>query len=403
MRKSKIYFMALSLFCITGASFNNNIINAKAEVDGDLSIEEGGNEYILTEEDVLLDQQKMEEDIPEPSAAGDFNINFNMDYFSEIVEEIPKELIKNSQNTESNIFLYNESGYLINEIYPDGYVVKYQYDNGNNTISSIDTEGYGLVYQYNGKKYNLEEAYYNGKEINEEDSLKIHTIFPNQKVKAVQPTVDNYIVNGKGMNKLLKDAQFVYNASSSWTQSDIQSFLKKKNSILKNDIKVYAKKNNGEVYNTGRVITPAKVIFINARDYKINPKVILATIQKESSIITDSNVNLNRRRLFFAMGYGATYSGDLVSYTGFDKQIENGAKKLFEFYQNAPADKIHTVHEGKKITINGVTYPAKIRLSNSATWALYEYTPHVFDPKYTTSVTGGNYLFYQICDGWGWF
>ncbi len=79
MRKSKIYFMALSLFCITGASFNSNIINAKAEVDGDLSIEEGGNEYILTEEDVLLDQQKMEEDIPEPSAAGDFNINFNMD------------------------------------------------------------------------------------------------------------------------------------------------------------------------------------------------------------------------------------------------------------------------------------------------------------------------------------
>lgn len=85
------------------------------------------------------------------------------------------------------------------------------------------------------------------------------------------------------------------------------------------------------------------------------------------------------------------------------KTVANGAKKLFEFYQNAPADKTHIVHGGKRITINGVTYPAKICLSNSATWALFQYTPHVFDPQYTVSVTGGNYLFYQICDGWGWF
>ena len=56
MRNKRNYLIALSLACIIGTSISSNAINAKAEVDGDLSIEEGGKEYILTEEDALLDQ-----------------------------------------------------------------------------------------------------------------------------------------------------------------------------------------------------------------------------------------------------------------------------------------------------------------------------------------------------------
>lgn len=316
-----------------------------------------------------------------------------------IMEEIPVELIKDAKDTESNIFLYDENGYLVNEVYPDGLIVQYHY--GDNKIVSIDTEGFDIIYKYDGQKYNVEKSYYNGAELQEEMYSSIDERIINSKV--IQPTVNNYVVNDKKMNKLLTNAQFIYDATSSWTQANIQSFLNKKNSVLKNDIKVYAMNQNKEVYNTGRVITPAKTIFINARDYKVNPKVILATIQKESSLITSNDVSLNSRRLYFAMGYGATDSGDLLAYTGFDRQVAYGAKKLFELYQNAPSDKTHVVHNGKKITLNGITYPAKINLSNSATWALFEYTPHVFDPSNTSSITGGNYLFYQICNGWGWF
>jgi|InofroStandDraft_1065614.scaffolds.fasta_scaffold08631_2 hypothetical protein len=78
MRNKRNYLIALSLACIIGTSISSNAINAKAEVDGDLSIEEGGKEYILTEEDALLDQEKLEEDVTVPFATGDFNINFNM-------------------------------------------------------------------------------------------------------------------------------------------------------------------------------------------------------------------------------------------------------------------------------------------------------------------------------------
>lgn len=70
MRNKRNYLMALSLACIIGASVSSNTISVKAEtgsdiseIDGDLSIEEGGKEYILTEEDKLLDQKKLEEDI----------------------------------------------------------------------------------------------------------------------------------------------------------------------------------------------------------------------------------------------------------------------------------------------------------------------------------------------------
>ncbi len=76
MRNKRNYLIALSLACIIGTSVSSNAINAKAEIDGDLSIEEGGKEYILTEEDALLDQKKLEEDIAVPFAAGDFNIDF---------------------------------------------------------------------------------------------------------------------------------------------------------------------------------------------------------------------------------------------------------------------------------------------------------------------------------------
>ncbi|MFA9464785.1 MAG: RHS repeat domain-containing protein [Velocimicrobium sp.] len=326
----------------------------------------------------------------------------------DIISNVPDELIDSVNDTSSNILLYDKCGKIINEIHSDGEIVKYEYSE--NLVEATDTTGFKTIYTYNGENCISSEEYYNNQLIENniyEGDISSQKISSTSDISALDasstsPTKTNYIVDGIKMNQIIADSEFVYNANTSWNQNNIQSFLNQKNSILKDDIKVYAQKSDGTVYNTGRVITPAKIIYINARDYGVNPKVILATIQKESSLITSSDVSLSSRRLYYAMGCGATDGGDLTSYTGFDRQVMNGADLLFKNYQNAPSNKSKSIHDGKTITINGVTYPSTIVLNNSATWSLFVYTPHVFDPNNTTSISGGNYLFYKIYKGWGW-
>ena len=126
---------------------------------------------------------------------------------------------------------------------------------------------------------------------------------------------------------------------------------------------------------------PADMLIAAARKYGISPKVLCATLQKEQGLVTKKTAT--RARLDWALGVGVFDNGKrLTAYKGFDKQIEGAAETLRKLFD-----------EGKKKFDGGaksVTYKTLegdvVKIRNAATWALFEYTPHL----------SGNKLFHQI-------
>lgn len=119
----------------------------------------------------------------------------------------------------------------------------------------------------------------------------------------------------------------------------------------------------------------AQIIADSARSNGLNPFVILATIQKEESLV-DSNTNFDYR-VNWAMGYGICDScspddPDIQKYYGFTKQIDNGAwqlKRNYSYWASNGSD----WNVGKTMNIDGLN----VRFSNRATSALFRYTPHL--------------------------
>ncbi len=130
--------------------------------------------------------------------------------------------------------------------------------------------------------------------------------------------------------------------------------------------------------------TAAQIISSAATANRINPFVILATIQKEESLI-DSNTNFDYR-VTWAMGYGVCDSCSLddpsvARYRGFTNQINYGAWQLKYNYLVWAANG-SSWNVGKTMIIDGTA----IRFANRATSSLYRYTPHL----------SGNGSFYDI-------
>lgn len=121
----------------------------------------------------------------------------------------------------------------------------------------------------------------------------------------------------------------------------------------------------------------------------INPKVIIATIQKESSLI--ENPNYNAKLDGYSLGYGCPDSGGCnPRYKGFAKQI-NSAALQFRAYMNENNRYPYKVGQTYVLTNPYNAYCADatttVTIDNSATAALYNYTPHVYN---------GNYNFYRL-------
>ncbi len=130
--------------------------------------------------------------------------------------------------------------------------------------------------------------------------------------------------------------------------------------------------------------TAAQIIADAARNNGINPIVILATIQKEESLV-DSNINFDYR-VNWAMGYGVCDScslddPDVIKYRGFTNQIDNGTWQLKRNYSYWAANG-SDYNVGSTMIIDDLA----VRFSNRATSALYRYTPHLH----------GNENFYNI-------
>lgn len=170
-------------------------------------------------------------------------------------------------------------------------------------------------------------------------------------------------------SNLISDAEFI-----NWTTLDaggVQAFLNTRGGTR---LRTFSE--------GGR--SAAQIIADAARSNGISPYVILATIQKEESIV-DSNYNFDYR-VVWAMGYGVCDSCSLddpnvAKYRGFTNQIDNGTwqlKRNYSYWAVNGSD----WHVGKTMIIDGTA----IRFANRATSSLYRYTPHLH----------GNQNFYNI-------
>lgn len=135
-------------------------------------------------------------------------------------------------------------------------------------------------------------------------------------------------------------------------------------------------------YVNRRGQTGAEIIYLAGQYWRINPKILLTTIQKETSLIAFSTDNAREffRRMDKALGFGWLDSGKVLTlYKGFDLQVFY-ASRLFRLsldYYN----KAKTKHPNSDIIIKVDFGQEVINCKNPLVYALYKYTPHISAQK----------------------
>ena len=145
----------------------------------------------------------------------------------------------------------------------------------------------------------------------------------------------------------------------------------------------------------GQTVPASTIIYYAAQIYGVNPRVILATMQKEQSLTTAANPadwQINQ-----AMGYGCPDSGGCGA-SNFFYQIDNGTWALRYHYERANSNntwwnngvnicggatiyRSAGLYAGATVTFKdeaGVGYRT-YTLYNAATAAFYCYTPHAYN------------------------
>lgn len=236
-------------------------------------------------------------------------------------------------------------------------------------------------------------------------------------------------LSGFNPNKLIDDK--VFSNSKVYSNAEaIQSFLESKGSVLANKSSSFISTLREPVgnsslketledpqSNSSNPRTAAELIYDASKSSGINPQVILVTLNKEQSLITgrqNSTPEQLQRALDFAMGFGCPDSqpcGEI--YRGFYFQLFGGvdsennrylgaAKSLMKSFSTpggrGPYFNGSIAKVGDAITLpntvgnyDGVQPNQSIVLGNSATAALYRYTPHVYN---------GNYNFWKFFKEW---
>ena len=179
-------------------------------------------------------------------------------------------------------------------------------------------------------------------------------------------------------------SDYIFTDSNSMSVSDIQNFFVNKGSTcLVNfyTLSLNDTNNDGlgdEPYGkgAGEQVSAATLIWQAAQLYRINPKVILATLQKENGLITRSDCPDWRYNT--ALGY-ACPDGEPCNTAayGFTRQIDYGVWHLRGFFDDTyPVPPI--IPGSKFIGYNpdGNCGGTTIYIQNRATAALYSYTPY---------------------------
>lgn len=171
---------------------------------------------------------------------------------------------------------------------------------------------------------------------------------------AAAQAVSGSVVSPDGFSPdlIITDANF--RASRSMNAAQIQQFLERQTGILAD---FRASNHAGVMMSTAQMIEEA------ALAWNVSPKVILATLQKEQSLL--SRRNPDQRALDWAMGCGKMDSRTLPQFQGFGRQIWHGARVLD---RNTAG-----FTPGGELRISG----SVVRPANAATHTLYRYTPHM--------------------------
>ena len=191
-------------------------------------------------------------------------------------------------------------------------------------------------------------------------------------------------------NMIISDEEFL--DAYSLTVTDVQNFLARQKGTL-------ASKTIQDFNKVSKPVSQAIVEIAQA--YGINPKVILATLQKESSLIT--NPNPSQTAINYAMGYGCPDRGGCSSSaSGIYRQMDYAIWQ-FRCYINSFVGNCYNPNTGEKLGYHywpGGTYTfsdvnntriTTVTIQNKATASLYNYTPHVYN---------GNYNFYTLYNQW---
>ncbi len=166
-------------------------------------------------------------------------------------------------------------------------------------------------------------------------------------------------------------------ATGTMSVEAIQAFLNEQPGLLKDHV---------EPDIDGLMKTAAMIIHDAAQRRSINPKALIVLLQKEQSLITDNTPK--DTQFHWATGYAVCDDCDVdhpfvQKFKGFAKQVDSAA----EFLQYVPVNlqDFHFTY-GETYSIDG----QDVLIQNSATAALYNYTPHIH----------GNLLFYKIWQKW---
>ena len=199
--------------------------------------------------------------------------------------------------------------------------------------------------------------------------------------------------------------------SSAMNAGQIQAFLSSEGSGLAGYSDVEACDSTIAPYysHCGQTISAAQIIYDSAQAYGINPRAILATLEKEQSLPTDPSPSASQ--INCAMGYNSC-SG----YVGFFTQVDNGTWIIRYNYEGAaghatwlswhpggnyPCANAHSgfysagLYPGNTVTFadSGGT-PETVTLANAATASFYCYTPYV-GPYSVTGYSGSyNFVYY---------
>jgi len=173
---------------------------------------------------------------------------------------------------------------------------------------------------------------------------------------AVVPTVGG-TVGGTPTGKFVPEtviSQTNFRAATSMSAADVQAFLQTQPGALKSYV---------GVGHSGVQQTAAEMIAEASVNFNVSPKVILATLQKEQSLLSTKNPSQSQYN--GAMGAGMPDSGSIAGeMQGFGNQVWWGAQK-----QNKNA---LDWHQGAFEPVDGTNiYP-----TNEGTFAQYRYTPH---------------------------
>ena len=207
---------------------------------------------------------------------------------------------------------------------------------------------------------------------------------------------------------LVDDSVFLDAASMDQTQ--IQAFLNARGGYLAG----YYSWSDRD----GASVSAARIIMDAAYDYGLNPKVILATLQKEQSLVTAKNPVDSQ--LNFAMGYGCPDStGCGAAYKGFYRQVDNGTWQLRYNFERARGNnswwRVSSsypcsgstryyspgLYKGNTVTFYdeaGYGYKT-FKLLGAASASLYCYTPHAY-PGSGGYYYSGSYNFVTAFEAW---